>query len=165
MIKSKDIKEILNYISIAADSLEWKDKRQIENLKNEVESLIILACDHKRKMRPYVEKAYENATILYSTGHSLLFYKKHNENPIQLRFCFKTDPDDMKTWIMQNKLPYITDSEYHIILELLKTDHSKRLCNSLCIGFWKSEENASQYHMPVSFSGENTDYCDKSLCE
>lgn len=163
MIIEENIKEIQQYITLAANSLGWNDESMVTELLKEVERQINLSLQNESKMRSYVEAAYSKAAFIYSTGHSLLFYQRHDRQPIELKFCFKTDPEDIRTWIKQNKIKHINEKEYAIIIERLKRDTSKKICNSLCIGFWKSEKIASRYHMPVSFYGENLNYCDKSV--
>ena len=112
-------------------------------------------------MRKYVENAYNGAAFLYSTGGSILFYKRHDRLPIELKFGFNRE--DLY-FLRENKIKYVTEEEFNIILERLKTDTSKKLCTS-CERFWKSFMNARRFYVAVSFDGENFDYCDKSKCD
>lgn len=164
MFRQKEIKQILDYISLAADSLDWNDERKVEELKIEVERQIRSSLKADPQMRASVEAAYNAATILCNTGHSLLFYKRHDRQPIELKLYFSTDSEDIRHWVKRNKIKYVTEKELKIIYERVKTDSSKTLCDPHCKGFWRSERNAARYHMPVSFEGENLDYCDKSEC-
>ena len=163
MIRLEDINEILHYVASAMHSLGCDDENKIGELTYEVERQIRLSLplDEKR-MRKYVEEAYNSASFIYNTGRSFLFYQKHDRQPIELKFGFNRE---YLYFLKQIKLKYVTEEEFDIIRERIKTDSSKRLCDTLCNGFWKSEKNADRFHVPVSFHGENPDYCDKSSCD
>lgn len=156
------IKEIQHYITTAANNLGWDEESKMDALVSEVERLIQLnQYQGDKKMRKCVENAYCDASFIYNTGHSLLFYKRHDRQPIELKFGFNRE--DLY-YLRENKVKYLTEEEFKIIRERLKTDTSKRLCDTLCDRFWKSFMNARRFGVAVSFDGENFDYCDKSGC-
>lgn len=162
MIKQENINEIQQYIIMAANALGWGENSKINVLISEVERQIRLNLDqNENRMRKHVEDAYRDAAIIYNTGHSILFYKRHDRQPVELKHGFNRE--DI-CFLRENKMKYITKDELYTIRERLKTDSSKRFCNPSCESFWRSEKNAYRFGVLVSFKGENFDYCDKSKC-
>jgi hypothetical protein len=163
MIREDSIKEIQQYITIAANTLGWDDESKMHDLISEVARQIRIHLPHnEKKLRKYVEDAYNKAAFLYNTGNSILFYVRHDRQPVELKRGFNRE--DLY-YLRENKIKYVTEEEFDIIRERLKTDTSKKLCNSYCNRFWKSFLNARRFYVAVSFNGENFDYCDKSTCD
>lgn len=152
-------KDMYNYIFSAMKSLNY-DENSINTLISEIKKKINLSVSKNEfEMRKYVETAYNDANFIFNTGHSYLFYKRHNRRPKELILGLDKEGLD---YAKKNNLKYITKEELHEVIRRAEIDN-KWNCTH-CEKFWKSEKIADKYFHPTTFRGENPNYCDKSCC-